>query len=101
MPDEFRESAKICTVAIDMLRRYVEASLIHACGLTDFCFYHAYNLQGSWTQLARSGRLLELDLTYVEGLTPYPDVWNVAAHVLLQYDRDHQVKMISDDEAAS
>ena len=31
---------------------------------------------------------MELDLTYSEGFTPFPAVWNVAAHVLLQYRRD-------------
>jgi hypothetical protein len=45
-------------------------------------------LQSSWTQLYSKGDLVELDLTFLQGIQTNPNSWVVAAHVLHKYKRD-------------
>ena len=48
--------------------------------------------QNPWSQLAKQGRLMELDLTLMEGFSPIPEGgWNVAAHVLFEYHRKARI----------
>ncbi|GAX80325.1 hypothetical protein CEUSTIGMA_g7763.t1 [Chlamydomonas eustigma] len=44
--------------------------------------------QNSWTRLYEKGDLVELDLTFFEGIQTSVDAWDVAAHVLHKYKRD-------------
>ncbi|GAX83572.1 hypothetical protein CEUSTIGMA_g10997.t1 [Chlamydomonas eustigma] len=44
--------------------------------------------QNSWTRLYEKRDLVELDLTFFEGIQTSVDAWDVAAHVLHKYKRD-------------
>jgi hypothetical protein len=45
-------------------------------------------MQSSWTKLYEKGDLVELDLTFFEGIQTKAEAWVVAAHVLHKYKRD-------------